>query len=228
MTQARLIFIHRSVGENLIDDAGLYRLVHDTGAPYTLSDYNQNTDVLRTENGSQHMGWKFPGGDTTPADYATLFSEEGVEARDPILQAILGYDIVAIKSCFPNTRTTSDKMLAEHQQAYQQIAQFFSARPDKKLAILTSPPLIPLLTLPPFARRARALATWLNTTNLGPNTFVFDLFNELAIPEGGHQANTLRKNYRRRFPLDSHPNTAAGQTIAPQLVAFWSEVAQTR
>ena len=227
MAAPSLLFIHRSVGQNLIDDAGIYKLVEAAGMPFILNDYNQNVDQLREGGGvPQHAGWSFPGGDTTPADYALLFSQKHLTANGPMLDIILAYDIIAIKSCFPNTRITSDEMLAAHQQSYERIINFFQDKPRKKLVILTSPPLIPILTLPPFARRARKLANWLAGTDFSPNIFVFDLFNRLAVPEGKLQANTLRRGYRRHFPFDSHPSAKAAVDIAPELIAFFTRVAQ--
>jgi hypothetical protein len=229
MNKPRFLFVHRSVGENLINDAGLYQLVAQAGNPFWLDDFNQNTGILRTHDGDvRQTGWYFPGNDTTPADYAVLFNEQRTTNNGPILANMLAYDGIIIKSCFPNTRITSDAMLAAHQQAYEQIARFFHAHPGKKLAILASPPLIPLLTLPPFARRARLLAQWLINTDFGPNIYVFDLFDKLAVSERKHQANTLRPEYRRRFPFDSHPNKQAARAIAPELIQFFARVARTK
>ena len=118
-------------------------------------------------------------------------------------------------------------MLRSHQHSYEQIIGFFRAQPGKKLAILTSPPLIPILTLPSFAARARQLADWLAGTDLGPKVFVFDLFDELAAPAGKPQANMLRKDYRRHFLLDSHPNRLAAQTVAPKLAAFFEHIVKS-
>lgn len=221
----KLLFIHRSVGHNLIRDGKLYELVAQTGNPFILSDFDQNTGTLTAMDAApQAANWQFPGNNTNPEDYAALFSTERLAAGDPTLTAILSYDVVAIKSCFPNTRLTSDAMLGRHKRAYESIVEFFRSQPSKKLVILTSPPLIPLLTLPSFARRARILANWLNITGFGPNMFVFDFFNELAVPEGKRQANTLRREYRRRFLFDSHPNALASQTIAPRIAAFFGNI----
>jgi len=227
MSKPRLLFIHRSVGQNLINDSQLYTLVEQAGQPFLLSDFNQNTNTFRAANEEPHtVAWQFPGGDTTPEDYAALFSAERLAAGDPMLKEILAYDSIAIKSCFPNTRITSDAMLERHTQAYKNIIQFFRSQPTKKLIILTSPPLIPTLTLPSFAKRARKLAQWLASTDFGSNVFVFDFFDALAVPEGKFQANTLRREYRRRFPFDSHPNAAAAKATAPKIVQFFTDIAR--
>lgn len=219
MATSRLLFIHRSVGQNLIDDSGLYGLIRASGIPFVLHDYNQNSDHLQTGGGTaRRVDWHFPEDDTTPGDYAALFTEGRLAADDTTLRHILAYDCIAIKSCFPNTRITSEAMLAAHQRAYDQIVRFFRNRPEKKLVIITSPPLVPTLTLPPFARRARRLADWLTTADFGPAVSVFDLFDDLAIPENTRQANTLRHEYRRPFPFDAHPNAIAAQVIAPKLL----------
>ena len=86
---------------------------------------------------------------------------------------------------------------------------------------MTSPPLAPLMTNPRRARRARMLATWLATTDLGPAVSVFNLYDELADPK----RNWLRRAYRRSLPVDSHPNARASRTIAPLFVSLISDLA---
>lgn len=42
----KILFLHRSVGENLINDGKMYELIAAHG-DVELSDFNQNTRVLR-------------------------------------------------------------------------------------------------------------------------------------------------------------------------------------
>jgi hypothetical protein len=216
-----VLFIHRSVGENLINDGGLYRLVREAGSPFTLTDFNQNTGVLRNSQGTRKTFWKFPGGDTKPADYAELFSFEKQQASDPTLTEIMSYDVIVIKSCYPNSNIKSAEQLEAVQKSYQSLLSFFNVQPTKKLVILASPPLVPLKTNTENAARARTLATWLSTNKLADNVFVFNLFDELA--DTG--TNMLKSEYRRKLPWNAHPNALASKTIAPKLAAFLQSVA---
>jgi hypothetical protein len=137
----------------------------------------------------------------------------------PIRKLALGYDAIAIKSCYPNSHIISDEHLEEIKSYYQSIARYFATQPTKQLVILTSPPLVPLKTNAAAAQRARVLATWLATTNFGKNVTVFNLFDLLAAPQTDSQANMLRREYRRWLPVDSHPNARASRAIAPEFVA---------
>lgn len=216
-----VLFLHRSVGENLIRDGELYRLMRTMGAPFSFSDFNQNTGVLRNSQGTSKPLWKFPGNDTKPADFAELFSFEKQQGSDPTLTEIMKYDIILIKSCYPNSNIKSAEQLETMQENYQSIVSFFNVQPTKKLVILTSPPLIPLRTNLENAARARTLATWLSDNKLANNVFVFNLFDELAST----QSNTLKTEYRRKLPWDAHPNALASRTVAPKLLSFLKDVA---
>ena len=135
-----ILFIHRSVGQNLIHDGKLHELIHNTGN-FTLSDYNQNTDILTNSDGQQKkMGFLFPGGNTRPKDLAAIFSNKAATQYKPIQDMALQYDIVAIKSCYPNSNITSETELESIKQHYQAIADFFTNH-NKNLILLTSPPL---------------------------------------------------------------------------------------
>ena len=203
------IFIHRSVGHNLIHDVELY--------------YDHNTDTLTYAPGEQKkMGYVFPGKNTTPKDYAELFSEN-VDSEFKQIQAwALRYDVVILKSCYPNSNIKSDKELQPIQNYYKQISEFFNKKPNKQLILLTTPPLTPLMTKVASAKRARILANWLTNTNFGNNIHVFNFFDMLATPQDKRQANMLRKSYRRLLPFNSHPNQKASREIAPKLVSFLS------
>ena len=222
-----VLFIHRSVGENLIRDGGLYRLVREAGAQFTLTDFNQNTHVLRSAQGTRKIFWKFPGNDTTPADFAELFSFEKQQASDPTLTEIMQHDIIIIKSCYPNSNLKNEEELEAAQKHYQFIVSFFNVQPTKKLVILTSPPLVPLKTNLENAARARALASWLSDNTLAKNVFVFNLFDALAVSPDGKQPNLLKKSFRRKLPWDAHPNELASRTIAPKLVNFLQTAVHT-
>lgn len=199
----RVLFIHRSVGNNLIAQGRLYELIDgDT----ELCDFNQNTGVLRTKLGSEQTALKMPGGDTHPSNYAELFSDKSSD----MLDFVMNHDVVAIKSCYPNSNIKSDEELERIKNHYEAIASFFLSHPEKRLIIFTSPPLQPLKTNTSNTARAMQLANWLTKGNLGNNVQVFDFFSLLADKKG-----YLKREYRRLIPFDSHPNKKANTTIAP-------------
>ncbi|MFZ1812349.1 MAG: hypothetical protein WAU02_02365 [Candidatus Saccharimonadales bacterium] len=182
----------------------------------SFADFNQNTSVLRDANGSRTTEYEMPSGNTTPRDFAELFSEN---YSSSLKDFVMTHDVIIIKSCYPNSNIKSAEELQTIKNYYRSIAAFFARRPDKQLIIMTSPPLIPLLTTNQNAVRAHELATWLSLEDFGTNTRVFNFFDLLAADSNRH-ANMLRRDYRRLLPFDAHPNKLASQTIAPKLVKF--------
>ncbi len=155
----KILFLHRSVGENLIRDGKMYELIATHGDD-ELSDFNQNTRVLRDADGSRKTDMVMPGGNTTPRDFAALFRDD---YHSPLKDLTMEFDAIVIKSCYPNSNIKSSDELHEVQNYYRSIAQYLTQHADKKLIILTSPPLIPLLTNRANATRARD-STSLQTT----------------------------------------------------------------
>lgn len=192
------MFIHRSVGQNLIDDGDLRPLLISTakkaGLEIKFSDINNNEDK------------SIPGNDTKPENYADYFSTH-----------YLSEDLVIIKSCYPNSNIGSDGDLNELKSTYKKLADAFLASSSSKLLIMTSPPLRPVRTNPHNANRARLLATWLTQQEFGRRVEVFDFFDLLAEPADHTNGNMLKKIYRRPLPWDNHPNKRASQHIAPIL-----------
>jgi hypothetical protein len=160
-----------------------------------------------------------PDDDTDPPGLLNLFTGEDEAARSARRQA-LDFEVVMLKSCYPNSAIRGDTDLARIKEVYRRLLTAFADHPDNQFLLLTSPPLAPLRTNRGQSRRARRLSTWLvGGVDLPPNVAVFDLFDRLAIPEGtGASADRLRKRYRRRLPVDSHPNVRAGEDLAADLV----------
>lgn len=214
-----MVFIHRSVGHHLMQDGKLRELIQATGK-FSIGDYDQNTDVLTDINGTQRkMEFLFPGGNTRPEDLSVIFSDSVPSQHKSIQDEALRYDVIAVKSCYPNSNIGSSEELEKIKQHYKTICGFFMEH-DKELVMLTSPPLAPLMTKHDNAARARELAIWLTSTDFGNTIKVFDFFNLLAASPGTTQPNTLKKKYRRWLPVDSHPNPRASREIAPQFVDF--------
>lgn len=212
-----VLFIHRSVGRNLIKAGKLHKLATDAGL--TMDDYDHNTGTLRGRNTEKKLSIVFEGGNTNPDNYALLFSEDGAKNQKAAHKLVNSYEVVIIKSCYPNSNITSDKHLETLKDLYQQICKFFREEwPDKKLIILTSPPLVPLKTYSSAGDRARKLSDWLSSGKLGANVAVFNFFDHLADSD-----NLLKKGYRRFIPIDSHPNKRASKHTASLLIEFIKE-----
>ena len=213
----KLLFIHRSVGHNLILHGNLRERLHQAIPGLLFDDYDQNYDVLTHDDlHSEKPGLVFPGGNTRPEDFADIFTDKATPEATAIRDMALAYDVVILKSCYPNSNIRSPAELDAVQGCYRQIAKFFAAdRPNKQLIILTSPPLRKNRTSMGNAQRARILAEWLAAEPHGPNTTVFNFFAELADARG-----FLRKEYQTVWPWDSHPSPKASREIAPRLTNF--------
>lgn len=189
----RVLFIHRSVGQNLIDEGNLQAHVRErartTGIIVNFTDINNNQDH------------KIPGGDTKPVDYLNFFDRTSLKQ-----------DLVIIKSCYPNNAIKTAQDLKTLQTTYISMTDAFLKHSTGKLLIMTTPPLRPIRTSSTQASRARELALWLTRHEFGARIQTFDFYNELA-----DQNNTLKSTYRRIFPWDSHPNKKASLTISPKL-----------
>lgn len=218
----KALFIHRSVGNNLINDGDFYRLLGESEYSGELSDYDNNTGLLRDNAGAAKLDLKFPNDNTRPADYAELFSATGKEKYSGLYDLVMSYDFIVIKSCYPNSNIKSDDELKRIKKCYQIIATYFTALPNKKLLILTSPPLRPFAISTDNAHRARLLADWLFLEPLGANVRVFNFFDLLA-----DDSNYLRAEYRKLLPFDNHPNKKASIAVAPKLIQQLKSISET-
>ena len=126
---------------------------------------------------------------------------------------MLSYDVLVLKSCYPNSNIQSDEQLEMAKDYYQSIASFMQTKPHTKLLLLTSPPLRRSRTTRENAKRAQQLHVWLSEQDFGSTVCVFDFYSKLADATG-----QLRRDYQRLMPFDSHPNAKASQVIAPQFI----------
>lgn len=219
----RALFLHRSVGQNLIDDGALRNLILENGIALKLDDYNQNTDTLTTASGKQKLGLHFPDNDTKPESLAQIFGPTGSSALRPILELVARYDVVILKSCYPNSDIKNNEELKALQKSYQTIAGFFADN-KQQLVIMTSPPLRSWHTSSINAARARTLNDWIKQTIVTENIHTFDLFGLLANPTTHPHANTLQKQYCRFLFFDNHPNTKASRLAASAFVDFLKRI----
>lgn len=200
-----VLFIHRSVGHHLLQQGKLRELLHDKDV--ALDDYDNNTGVLtRDDAKTLSDAITMPGNNTNPDNLAEFFA-----SWPDVLD---GYDLIIIKSCYPNSHIKDEAQLDTVKQHYQAIFQAFKDH-KKKLLVLTTPPLRPLFTNQTEAKLASELADWL-VSSAGANIQVFDLHHAYAEITGKHKG-MLKLKYRRVLPWDNHPNQEAHQAAAPQI-----------
>lgn len=199
MSNASVLFIHRSVGKNLLEDGQLADELTKAAKKDSLAidfhEINNNIDK------------GVPGDDTKPEDYLAYFK---TNSRNE--------DLVIIKSCYPNNAIRSDEQLEQLKAAYKSLVEAYLAKSPGKLLVMTTPPLRPGRTNSEEARRARELATWLSELKLNNRVKIFNFYNLLAEVDG-KQPNTLKREYRRLAPWDNHPNKQASRHIAPILAS---------
>lgn len=201
----KVLFIHRSVGQHLLKHGGLRKLTNPKGI--ALDDYNNNDGILTLNDGEKSATVvSMPGNNTNPNNLAEFFKEWPSLLNE--------YDIVMIKSCYPNSHIKDDARLSEIKASYESIIGSFTKH-NKRLVILTTPPLRPLFTNSREASLANDLADWLVSMTQA-NVHVFDLHHLYSEPSGRHKG-MLRLKYRRILPWDNHPNRTAHRAAAPQI-----------
>jgi hypothetical protein len=212
----RIIWLHHSCGQNLINQGGVREGL--TALGYEFYDHGYNDEGLRLADGS-YAGHNYdvPGDNTDPDGLAAIFGQPLNEPADNTFSHLMQYDVIAFKSCFPVSNIGSDEQLAEYQSYYRAIRDRIAQHPDRLFIIITQPPQIPGATDAGEAARARALAEWLQSDEyLGghPNLVTFDFFGHLAGDD-----NFLRPEYRVD-EYDAHPNEQANRQIGPIFVSF--------
>jgi len=217
--QARLVFIHHSVGDDWLS-TGMGNLGNQLGANnYYVSDtyYEWGPDEIGSYTDIGNW-WDWFGGpssatytqavyDTTNrhADYTRPMADPGGENQ-----------IVLFKSCYPNSHlggnpddppTSGPNPLrgedysSEHHTVgnakgiYNDILEYFATRQDKLFIVITAPPLVASETDAAHAANARAFNTWLVEDWLDDypyhNVAVFDFYNVLTSNGGNWYTNDL-------------------------------------
>ncbi|MBN1815110.1 MAG: hypothetical protein JXA14_24975 [Anaerolineae bacterium] len=212
----RIIFLHHSCGENLINEGGVREGL--TGRGYEFYDHGYNGDGLRLADGS-YTGRNFdvPGDNTDPDGIAEIFRQPLHDPPDNTFSHLMQYDVIAFKSCYPTSNIGDDEQLNEYKGYYLSARDRMDEYPDKLFIAVTQPPQVPGNSDRDEAQRARALADWLKSDEFlsgHPNVFTFDFFGLLAGSD-----NFLRSEYRYDN-YDGHPNERANREIGPLFVDF--------
>jgi hypothetical protein len=214
-----IVFLHHSVGENLIAQG----YVRDgfSAAGYRFWDQDYNWKGLHDPGGNRTgYSYNVPADNTDPDGLLTIFSQPVFGLPLNTLSGLMQHEVIAFKSCFPASGIASEAQLEERKAWYLKMREFFDEHPEKLFVVVTQPPLNPAETNAEAAMRARAFANWLRSDEFlkgHPNIVTFDLFDRLA--EGNSQSpdfNMLRQDYREG--ADSHPTRIANEAIGPQFV----------
>ena len=225
-----VIFLHHSTGRALITEGNVRPLLTELG--YQFWDHGYNHEGLVSPDGtvtgaSYHIPGGRGGGNTDVDGLAGLFSQPVTDPPSNAFSHLLQHEVIAFKSCFPNSAIKSDTMQEQFQAWYLEIRDVVDQHPNRVFFLVTSPPLHPLATNPDEAARARAIADWLKSDAYltgHPNLFVFDFFDLLADPE----TNTLSARYQLDpDERNSHPNRLANEMIGPLFVRFIDDAVQT-
>lgn len=216
-----VVFLHHSVGRNLIHQGGVRERL--TAAGFRFWDHDYNWEGLTRPDGTP-AGYSYgiPGDNTDPDGLARLFSQPAFPWPLNAFSGLLQHEVIIVKSCFPNSHIRSDEQLREMEEDYLRMGERMGQFPDHLFIIVTSPPLNPAETTPEAAARARALSRWLQSEEFRagrPNVAVFDLFGMLAEDDPtAPDFNMLRAEYREG--TDSHPNRFANETVGPVFADF--------
>jgi len=206
----KLLFIHRSVGQQIIDCVR----TNQSFSELELYDFNANNNNLTDSMRSITKGSPLSvlSGDTSPAGLATLFQKAATNKH--IEEILTEFDIIAFKSCYSANNIQSIEQLEAYKKAYRGvISSYIAEHPEKKFVIISPPPRKLLFSSSQSRKLAREFSTFLNAFSRERNNcYYFDLFRLLS------EDDALAKQYCRFFPWNQHPNLKgaqlAGDTMA--------------
>jgi hypothetical protein len=239
----RVIFLHHSVGADLVKYGDVRGLLRQEAPSVELWDHAYNPISLRTlarsvvrrqplmpdhyyglrdGHGRRVVGsFNVPRDNTDPDGLAAVFGQPVSDPPDNTLSSLLQFDVLAFKSCFTIFPIRSEQQLESFKRSSRSIRDGVERHPSKFFVPMTPPPLRANLTTPEQAALAWRFATWMMSEEFHgnlPNVVPFDLFGTLAVPEGSPQAHTLRPEYCQDDPGDTHPNITADRAVAPAFV----------
>ena len=219
-----IIFIHHSVGNNLIHQGNLREQFLQMGYDFWDQDY-MVYGLTKPDGLPAGYSYDIPGDNTDINGYAAIFQQPVYGVQVNAFSALLQHEVIIFKSCFPNSQIEIDDVLEQRKQEYLTIRQAIDQHTDHIFFLITSPPLNPVETDQASAFRARELTNWLASpefTDGHPNLFVFNFFDLLAESDpAAADANMLKQVFRDGS--DSHPNAAANQQIVPLMVKYVNE-----
>lgn len=218
---SNIIFVHHSVGRNLITVGNLRELLANEDLKLSDQDYNYNG---LTDPDGKKKGYSIlvPNDNTDPDGLAHIFSQTTLPLPINTISALQQYEVIIIKSCFPASAIRSAQQVQTYKTNYLKIRNTADQHRGQLIILLTSPPLQPSETSPEEAARARQIAEWLSAPEFiqgHPNLVVFDFYNLLAGNDpASADFNMLKQEYQNG--IDSHPNEKANKDVGPVLADF--------
>ena len=221
------IFLSHSTGQYIWGPNGSSTSVPDEINRYNLQ-HNFSTDssfnVIR-------LDWPLNPWENEWARWHKIFNGEDINAViEPFFNS---YEIIIIKSCFPSsdladwgfsadTLNPTKKSIYNYKWHWRSIIRRMELQPHNFFVIWTNAPLVASQTNDNSALLSDSFCRWAKDTlaagldsefGIFPvNVYVFDFFHKLAGPDG-----KLLSQYAVS-DSDSHPNSAATELVAPQLV----------
>jgi hypothetical protein len=220
-----IIFIHRSVGANLIRYGGVRELFErynkEHGSDLTFWDYGYSS---LTDGKRPYTPYGIVNHNTNPDGYFDLFAQPINDPPDNAFSRIMAnHEVIVFKSCFTAARIWNEKVLFDYKRWYLAIRDIIDKHPDKLFIAVTPPPLAKAHTPPEMAERVRQFSKWLKSDEFvrgHPNLYVMDLWQLLAEQSSKSPYYNCLKGEYGGDTNDSHPNQAANTVIAPIFVKF--------
>ena len=209
------LFIHHSVGGQIIAQGGLRQKLSQAMSSLELWDHHYN-EVGLCDGGGSSLGTSFPipGDNTDPGGLLAILA--GIEGGEPWAARARTFDVLILKSCFPNNAIRTGAAAQSLKETYQQMREVAVALPQA-VVLVSSPPLVFEATAPDQAARATDVAAWLGAHWTGPRLGYANIFDTLTY-HSGPARGTLRLGYRRMRPRDSHLGMAGAQAAASAIV----------
>jgi hypothetical protein len=113
----RIIFLHHSCGEGLIEEGGVRQGL--TALGYEFYDHGYNGDGLRLADGTwTGENFNVPDDNTDPDGFAVIFSQPLHDPPDNTFSYLMQYNVIAFKSCYPVSNIGDNDQLEEYQSYY--------------------------------------------------------------------------------------------------------------
>jgi len=241
LTEARLLFLHRSVGGNLVryGEPDMYGVLdqlnvdhgtanqlwhHFCGAPPYGDRYYDHQDQQVLPNFGPALSEPQS---ATPEYWSRVFCDDAPEyvaARD----SIDNFRVIAVKCGYDNTVPYATDRCGQWRAHFNAMkdSEFFRD-PRLRVVMLGFPPIREgmLGATQADADSARGFSQWLEEhwPRGRGNLFVFPLFDHMAGAD-----NWLRDEYELDVPNDSHPNLLGSTEVGGALARFLHEVAMQK
>jgi len=201
---ANVLFIHRSVGRQMLDASPELRELVD--------DLDINKQKMRQKGDLNKIS--LTSCDTHAKDLVSIIQDLAA------LDLIASYDWIVLKSCYSVLNMTSgavDEELARWKDVMKLCGSL-----GKHCVVLTPPPRQTLTTLRSRHANDLTFVSRLLEMCRGFAASSFDLHGFLSGDDG-----YLSAEYRRRLPFDSHPNRSGAEAAASALSAFLADLTLT-